>query len=460
MKQNSTISENSIFNVTAENLVKKYDRFRRLRPNETLKGFIVRTLKRQEPAPQKGAITALKGISFKVKKGQMVGFIGSNGSGKSTLLKLITGICKPSSGQINITGRVSALIELGAGFHPEISGRENIFINGIMLGLTRREIENKFDAIVDFTGLWDYIDNPVRTYSSGMYMRLGFSVAVHVDPDILLIDEVLSVGDESFVHKCLEKIQQFKNEGKTIILVTHDLGAVQRMCDKAYWLEKGELKASGWPRRICDAYLQYVAQKEEERYSQLQNGSSPGLALEMPETVEVSSDQRVPESMSETSKKPERWGSREIEITKVIMLDKHLKERHVFQCGDAVTVSMDFKAHKPIKEVAFGIGVFNQEGVCCYGTNTDIDRYTLDVEKGEGQVRFEIQSLDLVEGVYMLDVATHTVDGYPFDYQRRHYKLTVRSNIKDTGISRINHTWSFSGKCTALKLSAGDSEKI
>src|SRR5256885_5713758 len=214
-----------------------------------LQRSILRDLRPSETFP------ALTGVSFSVPKGATYGVMGRNGSGKSTALKLVAGITKPTSGSVRVEGRISALIELGAGFHPEISGRENVFINGIMLGLTRREIQERFDEIVDFAELRDFIDAPVKTYSSGMYMRLGFAVAIHVDPDVLLVDEVLAVGDEAFTHKCLDKFAEFKRRGKTILLVTHSLSVVERFCDEAVWLDEGAVRAQGDPRRVVDAYL-------------------------------------------------------------------------------------------------------------------------------------------------------------------------------------------------------------
>src|SRR5437868_1146664 len=207
--------------------------------------------------------TALNDITLTVPKGRTLGVIGRNGSGKSTLLKLVAGITKPSTGTVKVNGRISALIELGAGFHPEISGRENVFINGIMLGLTKREVTERFDEIVEFAEMQEFIDAPVKTYSSGMYMRLGFAVAIHVDPEVLLVDEVLAVGDEGFTHKCLDKFAEFKRRGKTILLVTHSLGLVERFCDDALWLDGGHKKGIGDPKRVVGAYITAVEVTEE-----------------------------------------------------------------------------------------------------------------------------------------------------------------------------------------------------
>src|SRR5882762_1127928 len=222
-----------------------------------LQRSILRDLQPSETFP------ALKEVSFSVPKGSTYGVIGRNGSGKSTALKLVAGITKPTSGTVRVEGRISALIELGAGFHPEISGRENVFINGIMLGLTKRQIHERFDEIVDFAELREFIDAPVKTYSSGMYMRLGFAVAIHVDPDVLLVDEVLAVGDEGFTHKCLDKFAEFRRRGKTILLVTHSLNLVERFCDQALWLDSGHAMIHGDPKRVIGAYLTKVEEGEE-----------------------------------------------------------------------------------------------------------------------------------------------------------------------------------------------------
>jgi ABC-type polysaccharide/polyol phosphate transport system ATPase subunit len=223
-----------------------------------LQRSIVRDLRPSETFP------ALTDVSFSVTKGSTYGVMGRNGSGKSTALKLVAGITKPTSGTVHVEGRISALIELGAGFHPEISGRENVFINGIMLGLSKREIQERFDEIVDFAELRDFIDAPVKTYSSGMYMRLGFAVAINVNPDVLLVDEVLAVGDEGFTHKCLDKFAEFKRSNKTILLVTHSLNLIERFCDEALWLDEGRAMSHGDPKRVVGAYLTKVEEGEEK----------------------------------------------------------------------------------------------------------------------------------------------------------------------------------------------------
>ncbi len=248
--------------IEVRDVSKVYRRYGHRRQFATLKsailsGSFVSDLKADE------TFEALKGVSFDVAKGRTYGIIGRNGSGKSTMLKCVAGITRPTRGTVTVDGRISALIELGAGFHPEISGRENVFINGIMLGLSKKEITKRFDEIVRFAELEDFIDAPVKTYSSGMYMRLGFAVAIHVDPDVLLVDEVLAVGDEGFTHKCLDKFSEFRRRGKTILLVTHSLGLVERFCDEALWLEGGKVRATGDPRRVVGAYVTAVEDGEE-----------------------------------------------------------------------------------------------------------------------------------------------------------------------------------------------------
>jgi len=236
---------------------KIYRRFSQRKQFATLKsalltGSLISSLRPDE------TFTALDDVSLTVPRGRTLGVIGLNGSGKSTLLKLVAGITKPSTGTVRVEGRISALIELGAGFHPEISGRENVFINGIMLGLSKREVAQRFDEIVDFAEMGEFIDAPVKTYSSGMYMRLGFAVAIHVDPDVLLVDEVLAVGDEGFTHKCLDKFAEFRRRNKTILLVTHSLNLVERFCDEALWLDAGRAMDHGDPKRVIGSYLTKV----------------------------------------------------------------------------------------------------------------------------------------------------------------------------------------------------------
>ena len=345
--------------------------------------------------------------------GRTLGVIGRNGSGKSTLLKLVAGITKPTTGTVKVNGRISALIELGAGFHPEISGRENVFINGIMLGLTKTEIARRFDEIVEFAELQEFIDAPVKTYSSGMYMRLGFAVAIHVDPDVLLVDEVLAVGDEGFTHKCLDKFAEFKRRGKTILLVTHSLGLVERFCDEALWLDGGRLKGSAI-RSGSSAPTSPTSRSREE--SSARRGRREGAGIRAswsrPTNRRARSSpttrSRPPKLPPTCSARPKDAGDRAKSRSPTFMLTSDDGERgHVFQSGEPLDVRIRLRAPLAIDDFVIGIGIFNAEGVCCYGTNTSLEELKGERIFGDAEATFTIDSLDLVEGTYKLDVAVH-----------------------------------------------------
>jgi len=372
---------------------------------------------------------ALRGVSFDVKSGQTLGIIGENGSGKSTLLKILAGISKPTAGDVITSGRISALIELGAGFHPEISGRENIFINGVILGLTRKQIQEKYQEIVRFAELEEFIDNPVKSYSSGMFMRLGFSIAINVNPDILLVDEVLAVGDASFVPKCLDKINEFRRHGKTIIYVSHDLATIERICDDVIWMKKGKIEMRGYPKRVVDAYLEYIGKKDEKK-SLIQHGEEEKLS---------------------GNEKEKRWGSREIEISNVKMFDAANREKYIFEADEPLAIQFNVEARAAESDFVFGIGVYNGEGVNCYGSNTLLENYAARQILGKGKVRLKVPALGLVNGTYFLDIAVHKRDGYPFDYHHFQYTFRVTSSHRDVGIARIPHHWEFSDNIALFK---------
>ena len=427
--------------IELQSVTKLYRRYAHRRQFATLKsaiitGSLVRDLRPEE------TFTAVNGVSLRVPKGSVFGVIGRNGSGKSTLLKLIAGISKPTSGEVRVSGRISALIELGAGFHPEISGRENVFINGVMLGLTKREITEQFDEIVAFAELEEFIDAPVKNYSSGMYMRLGFAVAVHVNPDILIVDEVLAVGDEGFSLKCLDKFADFKRRGKTILLVTHGLGTVQQFCDEAVWLDAGAVRGSGDPRRVVHSYLADVAEAEEGQLSAedqkkidataSESGGKPGLA--------AATGEEPPADMFRASEG--RWGSGEAQIVDVI-LEGDSGPSHVFHTGERMIVRMRINVAEALDDFVFGVSIFNAEGLCCYGTNTDIEELRSVTMTGDGEVVFAIENLDLVGGTYKLDVAVHTREGRPYDYHRLLHTFRVKSETKDVGVYRPRHSWTF-----------------
>jgi ABC-type polysaccharide/polyol phosphate transport system ATPase subunit len=391
---------------------------------------------------------ALKGVSFDVPAGTTFGIVGRNGSGKSTMLKLIAGIGKPTSGTVDVRGRVSALIELGAGFHPEISGRENVFINGMMLGLSKRDIARRFDEIVAFAEIEEFIDAPVKTYSSGMYMRLGFSVAIHVDPDVLLVDEVLAVGDEAFTHKCFDKLADLRRRGRSILLVTHSLDLVTRFCDEALWLDAGEARAHGDPKRVVDAYLMDVARSEDIALAR-SHPPPPPERLPVPAAPPEGDSHEPPDMFKATEG---RWGTQEAEIVAVDLLRRDGTQAHVFQSGDAVDIRLRVVAHQPLTDFVFGVGIFNSDGVCCYGTNTSIEGAQPGELRGAGEVTFHLERLDLIEGAYKLDVAVHRETGAPYDYHRQLHAFRVTSRLKDTGVFRPAHRWSFGGGVRMIGL--------
>ena len=413
---------------------KVYRRYSRRKHFATLKSALLSGSVMRDLRPD-AVFEALKGVSFDVRKGKTFGIVGRNGSGKSTMLKLIAGIGKPTAGSVRVQGRVSALIELGAGFHPEISGRENVQINGLMLGLSRREIADRFEDIVRFAELEEFIDAPVKTYSSGMYMRLGFAVAINVDPDVLLVDEVLAVGDEAFTHKCLDKFAEFRRRGRTVLLVTHSLDLVTRFCDEALWLDSGVVKADGDPKRVIDAYLMDVAASENRELAGAASTSELQVSHPNPD-VEPTDMFKAAEG---------RWGSREAEITGVEMIGASGQPAHLFKSGERVDIRLHVRANQRVNDFAFGVGIFNADGICCYGTNTHIEGGSANELVGEGMVVLTIDSLDLVEGTYKLDVAVHRRNGVPYDYHRLLYTFRVKSARKDVGIFRPPHHWSFSG---------------
>jgi len=405
--------------VSANNLVKAYKKYSNKHKFATLKSAFVEGSLFKEYKPE-DVFLAVDGVSLEIEKGKTIGIIGENGSGKSTLLKLIAGIIRPNKGEIDINGRVSALIELGAGFHPEISGRENIFINGIILGLTKKQIKDRYDEIVEFAELEGFIEQPVKTYSSGMFMRLGFSVAINVDPDILLVDEVLAVGDASFVPKCLDKINEFKRAGKTIVFVSHDLDTVSRITDEVIWMQDGKISMRGYPRQVVDTYLQSVSEKEEKKHKKT----------------------KKKEEQEETDSK--RWGNKSVEITTVSMKDLKGKEKYIFSPTDGMEVEIEFYAKEEKKDFGFGVGLLNGEGQVVYGTNTFLERYKgKKLKKGKHKIKVIFEKLNLVNGFYFVDIASHSKEGTPFDYHHLSHKFRVDSKYKDVGYYRPKHKWKF-----------------
>jgi ABC-type polysaccharide/polyol phosphate transport system ATPase subunit len=371
-------------------------------------------------------IAALRDVSFQVEKGEAFGVVGGNGSGKSTLLKLVAGLLRPTTGAVRTSGRVAALIELGAGFHPEISGRENVFINGAVLGLSRAEVERRYDEIVEFAGLGDFIEEPVKNYSSGMYVRLGFAVAIHTDPDVLLVDEVLAVGDEAFAHRCVHRIESLLARGRTVLFVSHGLDLVEQLCDRVLWLDRGTGRRLGEPREVIDAYRQQVAEEEGRQHRREKDA------------------ERSEDEQAEAEGRPRRWGSRQAEITEARLLVDGV-ERYDFATGADVTVELEVEAAAPLRDFVFGVAISTPRGVECWGTNTELAGLEPERLAGSGRVRLECPGLRLAPGEYQVDVAVHARDGAPYDYRRRAFRFTVSSAERGVGVYFPEHRWRFEG---------------
>jgi len=385
----------------------------------------------------------LDGVSLDIKKGEAVGLVGRNGCGKSTLLKLISKIMYPEKGTVKVNGRVSSLIELGAGFHPDMSGKENIITNASILGLSKKQIEERMPQIIEFSELGDFIDNPIRTYSSGMYMRLAFAVAINVDADILLIDEILAVGDISFQKKCFDRLKAIKEKGTTIVIVSHSLGQIEKICDKSYWIEEGKIVCEGNPKEVHKKYLTFMNSEEEEEEEELDELEDEKIAEEE-NKVEVSENKEeiveVTEIKDVVKKIESRWGSKEAEIISVKLFDDNNIEKTTFNTGVNVTIKIEYISHKKIKNAVAGIGVFRDDGVNCYGTNTNIDKLKGITLNGEGEIICRFKN-ELLEGNYSLDIALHAIDGFAYDYYREVLKFNVVNNIKEAGVARLEHTW-------------------
>lgn len=373
--------------------------------HETLKGTVL-ALRRASFEE----FWALKGINLTIKKGESVGIIGENGSGKSTLLKTIVNILRPDKGQIKVNGKMSALLELGAGFHPDLTGRENIYLNGAILQLTKKEIDKKFDDIVSFSELKNFIDQPVKNYSSGMYARLGFAIAVNVNPDILLLDEVLAVGDQFFQSKCYEKINQFKRKGKTIVFVSHDLDAVEKICDQVIFLKEGSIADAGTSSKVTTSYRAFVAEKDR--------------AYHDAQAVTTSA---------------ERFGTREAEITSVELLSSKGEKISTVVSGDDAIIRYTVRFHADVLNPIFGMIIRASDETCLYDTNTLWrGRKTGLFKKGqEIEVDFR-QRLSLVGGTYLVTVAVAYADASRFcDWRTNALSFHVEDDGRQTGLVNL-----------------------
>ena len=435
-------------------------------------------------------VMVLKGISFQVKRGEAIGIIGKNGCGKSTTLKLLTKILYPNEGLINMKGRVSSLIELGAGFHPDMTGRENIYTNASIFGITRKEVDQRLNDIIRFSELEDYIDSPVRTYSSGMYMRLAFAVAINVDADILLIDEILAVGDSAFQKKCFEKLKEIKANGTTIVIVSHSMDQLYKICDRLIWLEEGLIKEEGLPRVIGEEYLAAMegrrldrielekklereelekkiaaeqerlrqeAEKEKKRQEEfrLREEEKRRVAEEekrrKEELAEMKRKQKELE-INETAKSLTRFwrpgarrqGSWEVKYDSVKMLNEDGIETNRFEIGKEITIRMEYSGEKDI-DSNFIIGFTRIDGVFCYGSTIRLDCKKMWKSKEKGTVIFKTINT-LMAGKYVLDVRIRAEDESFIDniYSLIEFE-SFTSTVHDAGVMVMDHAWIIDG---------------
>lgn len=367
----------------------------------------------------------LDGISFDIKKGEAVGLIGKNGCGKSTTLKLINRIMYPTSGSIKVNGKVSSLIELGAGFHPDMSGRENIYINASIFGLTKKEIDAKLDEIIEFSELGELIDNPVRTYSSGMYMRLAFSVAINVKADVLLIDEILAVGDISFQKKCFEKLHDIKKSGTTIVIVSHSFEQIEQICDKSIWIENGHIKEMGESRYIHQKYLR---QMEEERQHKIRKKLSENEESNEGENIFC-------------GREVERKGNGKVNFSNVTLHNKDNVPEYVYESNDFMHIEYGFNVNEDIEDVVLELKIFKDDDTCCFGSTSDIElKSPVDI-KNRHKFIVDIDNLRLLRGTYYIDVSIKGTNDEIYDYIHDSVRFEVIDMSGKMGICDIEMKW-------------------
>jgi ABC-2 type transport system ATP-binding protein len=348
---------------------------------------------------------ALDDVSLSIAAGQTVGLLGHNGSGKSTLLKCIAGILQPTSGSVTTVGRLAALLELGAGFHPDLSGRENVYLNASILGMKKVDVDKVFDDIVGFAGLEQFIDTPVKHYSSGMYIRLGFSVAINVDPEILLVDEVLAVGDESFQRKCIDKVKTFQSEGRTIVVVSHAVELVRQLCDRAAALDHGRLVIEGDPNDVIREFRE-----------RLMSG--------------VSSADQVGHEIARSELSP-TWGKVRIRDVKLVYADA---ERHSVMPGEPLVFEVELTSDERVDDVVLGIAIYSPMGQLVHGTNSHLKASPVGPVDGDATVRFRLAEVPLLDGTYALTVGAHTIGGLVYDHWEQKRRFEVASGGRDEGM--------------------------
>lgn len=407
-----------MFDLKLDHVSKRY-RVRQEADADASRNRLVRKLQSLRRRSQE--FWAVRDVSFEVKRGEALGIIGHNGAGKSTILKLLSSITAPTQGEITINGRLSALIEVGSGFHPELTGRENVYLSGSILGMRRREIAEKLDSIVEFAGVRQFIDTPVKRYSSGMYVRLGFSIAAHLDPDILLLDEVLAVGDAAFQSKCLQRINELKEMGTTIVFISHDLGAVERLCDRALLLRQGEVIAGGSPREVVAEYRRVSA-----------TFATPSLRGE--KIIDMSHRARV---------------------TALNFYDAENNEASVFHTGGPLVARMSYAAFEEIEDAVLEVFFYSQDDKLNCQLTTEVSGTPLNLEPGTGTVEFLCPELGLQPGLYYVDVVIKQ-RGAPksINWQARRTTLRVDPGKIVRGQFYAPHEWRMVEQRSAVNESA------
>jgi lipopolysaccharide transport system ATP-binding protein len=359
---------------------------------------------------------ALKDINFTVEEGEALGIIGENGSGKSTLLKIIANILRPSSGSVTTLKKLTPFLELGIGFQPDLTAAENIKIYATIMGMPIREINDKLDDIIEFAGLEKFRDTKLKNFSSGMHVRLAFSTAVQTDPEILLLDEVLAVGDMEFQQKCLDVLSQYRKNGVTIIFVSHDLGSVRRFCDTALFLHKGKQIALGNTAEVIDSYV-YSGNQEE--------------ALNQINDLEAEpSENKTP-----------RGKDKKIEVTNVEFYDKFNNKGARFNSFDQMTMKIFYNAYERISDPVFGIAIYSENGENLFGTNTELKNVSIDSLEGEGHIDLMIERIPMLTGRFLLTVAVHTHDQKLYDWHDKQYSFNVISTCRDVGLFEVPCNW-------------------
>lgn len=398
--------------IEIEQLVKTYKLYDK--PVDRLKEALSITKKKYHRE-----FSALNGVSFSVKKGDALGILGKNGSGKSTLLKMITGVLSPTSGNIQVDGKIAAILELGAGFNPEYTGRENIYLNGLMMGYSREEMEPRIAAIIDFADIGTFIDQPVKVYSSGMFARLAFAVSINVDPDILIVDEALAVGDIRFQTKCIDKMKELKSKGTTILFVSHAVEQVKRFCNKAVWIKDGVVEAIGDASEVVDQYEDFMKNYIEDHI------------VKRNVTIDIQENQAIEELVL-----PENPD-----------ILAYITEAHInkgnFRTHERLEVVIDYDVYEPeIHDLLLGVAIYTPKRDYIFGPNTFLEKVSIPTKRGKHRVKYIIPKLPLLGGAYSIDVGIFNNEGIVcLNYRENILSFKIANKYFSEGLVYINHEW-------------------